>query len=568
MNGISEILKTGIAPGVRCGRGAVDRDSVFYKAPKALKELESEPIFKRGPARGAGRINKLFGMSTSTIRRAWGLGCVLALLTAQCAYAGDLTPGETFTDRQTVYASDLNNAIGGATLNSGGANFISRQTLLTPNLSADYFVGYNPIAQETYKATLISLVQSPLGVQLLSPGMPNYTNADLFSFYSSSVTNLANITFQNLVQDIASNINPVAWMQFAPTNNPGATNLPVLANWPAGAAWSFSGWNTNNQPFILAWASNGVPYQQPLSNLDAAIQSDNGTNPFVFRQIFQPWNVYGTNSTGFTNAWYGPTNFAITNLFIGTNQTATLTDTDAVPVFANAQTTNTTATMLSIYEYMTNKNALPPYTVARIQFSGIAEAVVVSNTASSANGLIQVATNIFQSGVIYCVDFATNGAQVQITGVQTNTPYYVVSQATNNEWLHVYTNLSAAKSLTNFMTVANTGSGTSPMNYLFYLTNYTSFNADVTAVITLGNPPVQAYTTYDVWFRSPAANALYYVTGVAMSDPTDGYPIIVSLSLKNIITTNRFRITAARFDGYYLESGYQSPLIQVLVNPQ
>ena len=266
---------------------------------------------------------------------------------------------------------------------------------------------------------------------------------------------------------MAQNINLPLWanLNLAPTNNnTGATNLPVLANWP----YTFSGAQTNNQPFLLTWGSNGVPYQLSLSNTEKNIASDFGTNlllPYEFSQEFAPWSLYGTNA-GFTNAWGYQTNFPITALFLPATNTPTLTDTDTVPIFSGPQQTNTTASLLSIYEYMTNKNALPPYTIARIQFSGFPASISVSNTANTSQGLIQVATNSFPAayGPPYAVDIITNGSQAFWTGIQTNTIYYVVPQATNNMWLTVYSNytdaaFSAANYRTNQIPIIATGSG-------------------------------------------------------------------------------------------------------------
>lgn len=73
MSRILEIIKSGRAPGARCGKPAVDPDSVFHKAPKALKELESTPRFKHGPPHGAKGIEKHFGMNVSFIQKTWGI---------------------------------------------------------------------------------------------------------------------------------------------------------------------------------------------------------------------------------------------------------------------------------------------------------------------------------------------------------------------------------------------------------------------------------------------------------------------------------------------------------------
>ena len=98
---------------------------------------------------------------------------------------------------------------------------------------------------------------------------------------------------------------------------------------------------------------------------------------------------------------------------------------------------------------------------------------------------------------------------------------------------------------------------------LLYLTNYTSFNADVIQVIT---PPTTIRTAvYDVYFRTTSSQTpYYYVTSQSMETGTINNGSIVNFSGDNIITTNKFRIATIRDDG----SMINSPLIQVLVNPQ
>jgi hypothetical protein len=182
--------------------------------------------------------------------------------------------------------------------------------------------------------------------------------------------------------------------------------------------------------------------------------------------------------------------------------------------------------------------------------------------------LIQVATNSFPAayGPPYAVDIITNGSQAFWTGIQTNTIYYVVPQATNNMWLTVYSNytdaaFSAANYRTNQIPIIATGNGA--LDTLLYLTNYTSFNADVIQVIT---PPTTIRTAvYDVYFRTTSSQTpYYYVTSESMETGTANNGSIVNFSGDNIITTNKFRIATIRDDG----SMINSPLIQVLVNPQ
>jgi hypothetical protein len=106
----------------------------------------------------------------------------------------------------------------------------------------------------------------------------------------------------------------------------------------------------------------------------------------------------------------------------------------------------------------------------------------VSNSADTANSLIYVPTNYFFSPNIYAVSVTTNASAVQVTGWQTNTIFYVVPQATNNTCLRVYTNYTTAAAGTGFAAVPN--ASVTGQNTLLYLTNLTSFNADVIQTAT------------------------------------------------------------------------------------
>ena len=490
---------------------------------------------------------------------------VSCLLIVGLVRAGDLTPGQVLVDGQTVHAADFNNLVGGSLINSG---FYTRQQISTPTPGSDYLMAYSPNGY-LYRAVVSQFVLSPGLYPSLTAGLPNYNTNDLFQFYSVGSTNIRSVTFSNLVNDIASNINPVAWMQFAPTNaTSGGTNIPVLADWPV----AFSGSLTNNQPYSLWWGSNGVPYQLSLSNEESALAGDLGTNlslPYTFAQMFAPWLVYGTNAM--TNAWGYYTNFPITSLLIGTNTTPTIGDNDSIPINSSPQGTNTTVTLGGIYQYLTNKNTLPAYTQARIQFAGLPLSLTVSNNGASGYGTnaIGVTTNTtinpFTVGNFYAVSFITNGG-TPFTGIQTNTLFYVrpLPLTTNTMFLQVFTNYSSASANTNSLAVnANYGTGVS----LIYLTNYTSFNADVIQLENAGAPPTIRYGYYDVYFRTNAANSLYYFSGCSMPEKADNYPTIVNFASDNIISTNRFRVTVSRFDNY-LDSIHCSPLIQLLVNPQ
>ena len=561
---IAEIITSGRAPGVVTG--AVDPQSSFAAVPRAIKQLErGEGGFKR--PMGARDISRHFGFSTDLIKRKWletnpkAFGFLLALLWSVCgALGGDITPGQYFQDRQTVFASDLNNAIGGATVNPV---FISRQQIDYAPLLSDYVIIYSN--GQLYKVTLLNLVNNSQSFIQLPSGVPNYTNQfDLFSFYSASGTNIQSVTFPNLVFAIATNINPVVWMQFEPTNNPGNTNLPVLANWPG----VFSGLYPTNIPFFLAWGTNanGTPYQVSFLTLETSAAADLGTNlffPYEFSYVYQPWTLFGTNTVSpYTNAWGYTTNFPITALFTtnaaGTNiSTPTILDSDTIPLLEGGQGTNTVATAQALYQYMTNKNALPPYTQARIQFSGIPDNISLTNM-SITTGIITNADDWTNFLTPTAVSFLGKAAQVlTLPPITSNLLYYALVTNTTPIGFQLYTNRNDALNRTNQIL----GDGVSPSRTgsMYWLTNFTSYNADVIQT-SAGTGPNTA--VYDVYFLTNAANALYYVSGMSMREGNGGN--MVDFSSDNIITTNRFRIITIHDQG----TATVSPLVHILVNPQ
>ena len=509
---------------------------------------------------------KYMGLSVNKIKEVWSrppIAMFLILLAASFLphvdgdlYAGQLQPGETFTDGQTVHASDLNNAIGNSTIQP---IFIYGQAINNTPLASDYIVEYSPTLGGLYKTLLSGIFNNPQGWTTLSSGIPIYTNTDFFSFYSQTGTNVQSVTFKTFVLDVSTNLS---------FGNVNLTNGTPIGAWPS----PISGFNTNFPLNILVYGTNGVPAYVTLTNLESALAGDLGSNffqPYIYQQIYTPWTVYGTNAANYTNLAGLLIPYAITN-FNTTNGVAQLTDTDAVPILSGTERTNTTATLGSIYQYLTNKNALPPYTTARIQFNGNVTTFTVSNNAVGATGLINANTTNFNSSTVYAVSFMTNSTQTQRQwAVNTNALYYVVVTSTNNFWMNLYTNyanaaFAAANYPTNYVTINNAGAG--GLTLMFYCTNFTSFNADVMPDVNIGNPPTVRAGFYDVYFRTPAANASYYITGNA--EPNAGqplYPLFPEISSDNVINTNFFRISTFYAQG---SGGLASPLVHVLVQPQ
>lgn len=500
----------------------------------------------------------------------------LALLVT--AHASEVVRNTTFADGQQLHASDLHNLIDTATI---GQAFYNDQ-LTIPNLgSGMYFLVLDPATQLYRRLAAANVLYGNTNIFLYavkSPTIPSWATLDFFDPTNVSA-GVQGITVSNLFGIGSSNIN-FAFIPFATTNSAGAT-VYTLPNW----AQPIGGFQTNNQQELLIWGTNGVPYQMTFTNFEQNLAGDFGTNlglTYTYRQLFAPWTVYGTN-VAYTNIWGVQTNFAITNLLLanpgGTNW-PTLVDTDSVPVFATQQGTNTTATLLAIYQYMTNKNALPAYTTARVQFSGLPASMIISNNTSVANGSILMmtnanwGTNFFATNVIYAVSFITNAAPI-FGGMQTNTAYYIVPPATNSvagEWVHVFSNYTSAAvylqngSPTNYIAITGSGfAGTA--NTMLYLTNFTGFNADAVQVVTPGAPAAIRSGVFDIWFRSPAANALYYVTGTTPPDTSAGYSSYFNLASDRLVTTNRVRVyTAVMLNTSIFPEGLTPTY--VLISPQ
>jgi len=550
MSKIKEIIESGRAPGF-VGRGSVDPTSVYALAPKGLAAVESEPIYKHGPARGASRISEYFGMSTKFIKKQWAkppIVCLLILLAAceSSLGSGQLNPGLTFVDGQTVHAADLNNLVANATANP---LLISSQPIDNTPVQSDYLLLYSPTLGGTLnRVSLQYLFLNGTSITSLSPGTPNYFNSDLFSFYSASATNNQSITFSNLVLDIASNLNP-ALINFAPTNNnAGATNLPWLPSQPS----QFSGPNTNNQPYTIYWGTNGIPYQVPLSNLEASAARDMGSNyfiPFMFQEVFQPFTLYGTNPVA--NPWNNNgTNvtFAITNIYIGTNPVPTLTNQDTIPVYATKQATNTTMSLDAINDW------LAP---ARINFNGQAANFTLATNTDNANGLIVSSNNPFSATGVFAVSFLYN---VNVN-ILSNNVYYVVPRSTNLAWMQVFDSYTKASMGLGNITIPGPSSNTTS----FYVSNYFTFNAD--AIVLVNSGGVRS-GTYDICFRNPLDTTNYQISALPAfitsgPDTTAGVVLYGSSSASDIIMqSNKFRMQVIGNSG----GGVNAKMIQIRVS--
>ncbi|HTA30714.1 MAG TPA: hypothetical protein VK731_09510 [Candidatus Cybelea sp.] len=494
---------------------------------------------------------------------------VLMACLALDASAGDITPGITLTDGQRLTAAQLAQLVSQAIINASFYTSKVSQTNLTPT---DILLVYSAASGTFHQLSGNAAVfqNNALVNNQVPYAAGQITTNSFFLGYDS--TNF--VLFKASLTNLATALSP--WIV------PGLLNLSnTLSAYPAAQP---NPYYITNAVQLIVFDTNGVPYSLSLSNLFAGASGQLNTNGFAFvnAQVFAPQTVTGTNTYGFTNAWGTQSAFPITNLFIPSITNApTLSATDSIPIMSGPQQTNTTASLNSIFQWMTNQNAFPPYTYARCQFSGIPLSMSVSNVTSTVNGTICImtnpasgwGTNFFATNQIYAVSFITNGVSL-FGGMQTNLAYYIVCVATNNgiggNWAHVFSNyVSAATYLqngssTNYIAITGSG-GAQTANVMLYLTNFTGFNADAVQVTTPAAPNTVRTGVYDVWFRTPAASALYYMTASSIQQLSGPNPLIVNIADDDLITTNRIRATVQRGSD---ESFIQSPLVHVLISPQ
>ncbi|HEY1788575.1 MAG TPA: hypothetical protein VGJ73_10490, partial [Verrucomicrobiae bacterium] len=337
----------------------------------------------------------------------------LLALAASC-FGQEINPGVSFVDGQRLTAAQLAQLVNQATIQTPFYTDKETQTNLNPT---DLLLVYNQSPPGVFHTisgnTAVFNNSAIISGQSFTYGTNRLNWYDSILIYDPTNTRLAQAMFTNVAQTLSYDI---------------FTGRPP---WPNDLQ------QTTNQPQLVVLDTNLVPYTETLSNIAPNL----GWNliPYTFQQLFTPYSYLGTNAN--TNVWALTNIFTITNLFIGTNTTPTLTDTDRVPVYAQGQLTNTTMTLGALYGYLTNKNTLPPYTTARIQFSGVPVTLTVSNDAQTgAASLIHATNNVFTAGNIYAVDFVTNSSQVMWSGMTTNALYYVIPQATNTAWFRVYSN--------------------------------------------------------------------------------------------------------------------------------
>jgi len=467
--------------------------------------------------------------------------------------AQDLTQGITFTDGQRLTAAQLGQLVNLATINT---TFYTTKVSQGAPVSGDVFLVYSASSGTFHKLTAQSLLYGNTGI--IANQTPYSTVSDYSSFLFYDPTNLwlGQITKSNLASVISSGIvfsNLVLWT----TNGSKVPVYPI----------AFSAGSTNNQLNILVFDTNGVPSYITASNFLAQIYDYQFTNRYenyVYRQMFLPWTLYSTNTTDFTNAWGTKTNFPITSLYLTnafnpTNTTPQILPTDTIPYNSGGQQTNTTVTVGAIYSYLTNLNTLPAYSIARANFSGNVNQTRLSTSLfNTAQGLLNT-TNSISTNSITAISFLANGGTIPTSPqVLSNTVFYAVAQVTNANYFRIWTNYNEATGRTNWVTVSSAPTGTPSV---LLLTNYTSFNAD--AIQTVSGTSVLG-GEYDICFRTPTPDALYYVSGACIHDGS-GQTISLEIDSSQIVTTNKVRVSTVKSGG---SGTTASGLVHVLIQPQ
>lgn len=315
---------------------------------------------------------------------------LLALLIALAGLTADaveIVRRTTLSDGGVLYASDLHNLVDTATIGSG---FYNDQQTVAALSSGNFFLILDASTGLYRRVTAQTVLYGNTGLftgQTVTTTAPWY---DSLLMYDPTNNAYRTILSSNLFYSASPFLNVPSFV-FWTTN--GYT-LP---------AWSGSfGANAVNPPSLLVLGTNNSAAQwQPLSNALSSFAYDLGTNysiPFTFRQLFNPFGLYGTNAS--TNLWGVFTNFAVTSLVqtvVGTN--TTLSNTDFVPIYSQLQGTNTTATLLALAQFISN--SLPRFPVGWTSYeytvtsAGAANSIMVTN-----HGL--PGRPQFLSGVLVC----------------------------------------------------------------------------------------------------------------------------------------------------------------------
>lgn len=483
-------------------------------------------------------------------------GVMIALFVTLPCFSVELVRGITLSDGQQLYASDLHNLIDTATI---GVGFYNDQQTVNSLNTGYYFLVEDPVNQVFRRVTAQTILYGNTNFWWNLTDRPNYS-WNYLNFYDPTNGWIGRTTASNLFYQESSNINFAA-LRIANTNDAAMTNQWTLSSWP----YPFlSGLNTNFPASMIVWDTNGIPWRIGLSNLEQSAAGDLGTNfyiPYQYTNTFLPWMAGWTNT--YTNAWGYWTNFPITGLYMTNSaptstNTPTLVDGDTVPINSKQQSTNTTATLLSIYQYLTNKNALPAYALGRVQFIGSPTSVAVTGGSTLTYQFLASGHGMTGIKAVSWQFTGTASTTCPTTPqVAANTCYYALT--VDSSHFVLFTNYSDAVNSNNPVHISGTVAAT--QNTLLYLNNYTAFNADAIQLCT-GTALRTGY--YDVYFRTNLTTANYYFTG-SMMPTADTQTYSLSLSADNVVTTSHIRIYTW---GGTAGGGIVPQRVEVLVQPE
>lgn len=470
----------------------------------------------------------------------------LFLLLCLCAsaWAGDITPGYTPVDGQRLTAAELLQLVNQAFINpsfytaqvAAGTNLLNTDTLLVVSSGGVF-----------HKLTGAQVINNPTFYtsQLVSSGIPTY---GLMLYYDPTNANFYQITSTNFAVSISSNI-AVEKLTFARTNA-SSTNIlvQVLPPYPN----PLNPLSTNNQAEFLTWDTNGVPYSVTFSNFLVSAVPYLGTNftnglglsGYNLTNLFFSWLTYPTNTT--TNAWGYNTNFPITNLYFTnsvvpvnnptSNNIPTLNGADVIPILAQSQNkTNqpTTFTLQALWEYLTNRNTLPPYNLARVSFNGNPSSQSVTGGSTINDQFLATAHGMTGVKAVSWQFSGSSGTSLPTSPqVVSNICYYAMTVDANHFVL--FTNYVDA--INSNHPVAISGTVAASGNTLLYLNNFTTYNADA---IQLCSGTSLSTAHYAVYYRTNLSDNLYYFTGGVQ--PANGHlasgiecSVNTSLSVSNM----------------------------------
>lgn len=468
------------------------------------------------------------------------------------AIAQDISPGYTPVDGQRLTAAQLLQLVNQATIQP---SFLTSKAFQGAPAPGDLFLVYSASSGTFHKVTAASLLYTNFNLISSQVSYSTTIPAATFLFYDPTNQWMGQITEANLAKLVSSGV-VVSNLDLYNTNG---NQLPIYGTVVPNT--------TNNPLYVVVYDTNGIPSAITFSNLLYAWQSFQYTNwivPLAYEQIFTPWLMYGTNGN-FTNAWGTTTNWPIFSLFTNnaagaSTNVATLVDQDTIPVKSVQQGTNTTMSLLAFYQYLTNKNALPPFTIARVQFSGAHVTMTITNM-SATTGIITNIANAAAWTLPTPVSFLGAASQMPTTAqVQSNTVYYAQLTNTTPIGFQLFTNIANANARTNYIL----GNGVTPSatGTLFWLTNFTSFACD--AIQLSGTTSIRT-GNYGIVFRSPAANNLYYITAtLGNPDATGGIIEIQTQNAYDLQTTNGCVVASKSFANGYQEA----TTVHVLINPQ